>query len=253
VNPPAVVAATPTSLQQFRQLTPADLDVTDVVLASNVTSGSAGVVRLGDLRGRPVAVKTIFRFNDTDPAARDQKALEEARGAWTFSSLGVGPRMHGVSWDATDQRWAIVTDIAQGDFPSAMQGSINANTLQELEHVLYRFHEAGIRKVGDFQYFVTKEGRITVIDPEGAYGYIGKPTNEDPNGVDGSFTTNREELIAQAPGGEAVRYLEWLHKAGGMYLYIWRTLCQKMSKSVVLRRYPTELTKYLTRTCNEWR
>ncbi|WP_437755030.1 eCIS core domain-containing protein [Sorangium sp. So ce1389] len=93
-----------------------------------------------------------------------------------LGELGVGPHVFGVVTirDRTDQeRTGLVMEAVTGDFaPEVM--AVGSRAVQDLQTAVQRMRAAGIA-IGDFQYFVTPEGRAVIIDSGGAGNYT------DPN------------------------------------------------------------------------
>lgn len=130
----------------------------------STTEGATGApVYLTTLRieGEPrmVAVKHFQRrFNN------DQSYIqEEILSATILGELGVGPRVFGVV--EIDGKPGLVMEAVAGDFPEAMP--MGQQAVRDLEIAEARMTEAGIA-IGDFQYFVTPDGRAVIIDAGGA-------------------------------------------------------------------------------------
>jgi hypothetical protein len=94
----------------------------------------------------------------------------EALHGTILGELGVGPRVHGVV-DMPDPggsgriRTGIVMEPVAGDFPEIMPAGSRAVT--DLQTAVRRMRDAGLA-IGDFQYFITPEGRAVIIDAGGA-------------------------------------------------------------------------------------
>ena len=187
-------------------------DMTDIALASNEHSGSAGRVVLGHLRdGRPVALKTYPGHQDA--------MLSEVRSAQLLDDLGIGAEFHGVYRPAgAEGPVYIVTDVVPGDF--ATQGAsakqpVTAQTFSDLEVMFQRLQSANAAGAagGDFQPFRTPEGRLLVIDPGAAESEIGAALSSPANSATGIFTGQRLQLLEIAPAGVATDYLAALKRA----------------------------------------
>ncbi len=151
------VAANATDDAALPQLS--NVQQSNVVLASVQHSGSAGVVRIGSYKGRPVALKA-YATTSLNIAKDNQLILEEARGVKLLSDIGVGPQFHGVYLDAGG-RYNIVMDIVRGDF-SGVQ--VTAQSFEDLKTIEQRMRSHGITTAHDLQVYRTPEGRLQVID-----------------------------------------------------------------------------------------
>jgi hypothetical protein len=177
--------------------------VTDIAFASEEHSGSAGLVRLGYLEdGRPVALKA-YHLRGRHEELNDFM-LEETRSAKMLSDLGVGPRFHGV-WRDHDGSWNVVFDIARGDFSGT---PVTRRTFSDLETILTRLKNAGVRSFGDLQLYRDENGRLSVIDP-GSAAKGGAP-HAEPDQPGGYATQVRMEQLFAAAEPEGRYYLEWL-------------------------------------------
>ncbi|TRZ93345.1 hypothetical protein D4R78_08615, partial [bacterium] len=138
---------------------------TDIFLASKGHNGSAGVVRLGFLKdsGRSVAVKIYYKKTVIDKEADERYLLNEYRAGQMVYELGLGPMMHGLY--EKDGRFGIVMDIVPGDDPGFMSKYITERTIRDLFVIEFRLYEHGLSMEGDFQFFITPEGHIQIIDP----------------------------------------------------------------------------------------
>jgi hypothetical protein len=140
-------------------------EITSTAFASDEHGGAAGVVRLGQLDdGSPVALKTVVPDGFPGATAADIEALanqvllQEVQRAQIASDLGIGPRYHGVVFDA-EGRPNVVTDIVPGDAPG-VSSNITAQTVRDLDEILRRLEESPLVSIGnDFQYHVTPDGR----------------------------------------------------------------------------------------------
>jgi hypothetical protein len=132
----------------------------DVFLISRDMNGSAGVVKLGFLKdGRPVALKAYF----TDRPLTERFMLMDYQGAYIADALGIGPKVHGLFVDQK-AKW-LVMDIVSGDFPSVVRENIKLVTYRDLKEIKLRLQNANINAMeGDFQYYITPQGRIQIID-----------------------------------------------------------------------------------------
>ncbi|MBI3299338.1 MAG: HEAT repeat domain-containing protein [Elusimicrobia bacterium] len=187
-------------------------EVADVAFVSGETSGSGAVVFLGKLQdGRAVAVKTMVPAPNPDgsPVSAEFIAswvLAEARSAELYSSLGVGPRFHGVYTDAQG-RLGIVMDVARGDFKRT---PVNDTTFADLELILSRTRAAGLKEIDDLQPYRTPEGRLTLIDPARAILKRGVEPEVPPDAPGGFATGKRLALLEEAPVEVGRRFLEAL-------------------------------------------
>jgi hypothetical protein len=109
---------------------------------------------------RDVVVKV---FNSTD-AERRAYINNEISGARTLHALGVGPEVHGML-TLPDGRVAMVMDRVEGLFP-AMGVRASDSTVRQLAAAIRRINDAGYG-IGDFQYLVSANGRIGIIDAGG--------------------------------------------------------------------------------------
>ncbi len=143
---------------------------TDVFLVNQLHNGAFSVVRLGWLEdGTPVAVKSRY----TEDAADDnQRVQDDYNDAFFADRLGIGPRLHGCFTDGQG-RFSFAMDIVPGEFAGVgdfiLQSSnyITITTIRDLEEINRRLIAAGKSMSFDFQYFITPEGRVLIIDPEG--------------------------------------------------------------------------------------
>jgi hypothetical protein len=181
--------------------------VTDIGLASEEHSGSAGLVRLAYLAdGRPVAVKTYYLAEMKGESRADELPgvmLKEARAAELYSKLGIGPEFHGL-WKDADGRWNIVFDIARGDFSGTPVKDV---TFRDLETILARMKAAGVKRAGDLQIYRSPEGRLQVIDPNSAAEGLHEPHYSDDDPSYGYAASARAELLRQADAEVGRRYL----------------------------------------------
>jgi hypothetical protein len=141
------------------RLNPSEVTRSDIILASDEHSGSAGVVRLGSVNGRPVAIKA-YATQRKELAMDNKFILEEAANAKLLSDLGIGPKFHGIYQDSTG-RWNMVTDVVRGDFTGTR---VTAQSFDDLRTIEKRLHDAGISHAPDFQPYRTQDGRMLVID-----------------------------------------------------------------------------------------
>jgi hypothetical protein len=186
--------------------------VLDVTPVSDSTSGSAGLVRVGELAdGRPVALKTYY--STRGPEYDAARIAEEARSAKLYSDLGIGPKFHGTFVDAQGTT-NIVMDVARGDFPEVASQNINRQSFSDLETMLGRLNDAGIKRLGDgFQPLIDSDGRLQAIDSNGVTDQLGRPTADDPNGPTGDFTYQRREMILYADPKVSGQYLADLRQS----------------------------------------
>ena len=192
-----------------------EVEPTDVILASAEHSGSAGVVRLATAAdGRPVAIKSYELFRPPGAAARSPDAEgiidEEIRGLMVADDLGIGPRFHGLFTDEYG-RTNVVMDVVSGDFPTALTSGVSRETFDALDTAFTRMHQAGISgSLGDFQYFVTNSGSISVIDAAalGARNTFGDQTRERVQQFTRRWTTERLNLLGATDTRVGIEYLE---------------------------------------------
>ena len=198
----------PETLEQVRRAPMAR--VTDIGLASEEHSGSAGLVRLGYLAdGRPVALKTYYPAEmpgESRAAELPGLMLQEARAAQLYSELGIGPQFHGI-WKDADGRWNVVFDIARGDFRGTPVKDV---TFSDLETILARMKAAGIGDAGDLQMYRSSEGRLMVIDPNRVAERLGQAPREPFDSMYGDGTGARIDVLREAPQDLGRRYLERL-------------------------------------------
>lgn len=156
---PKKVGRLPKSLDEIPRVKVILPDV-DVFLVSRAHSGGETVVRLGFLEdGRPVAVKENIRYFPSDFSL---EILDDYKGAKIADDLGIGPKIHGIFQEADNL--GIVMDIVPGDFELAAKDFIALATIKDLIEINRRLGRIGRSMQWDFQYFVTPEGRIQVID-----------------------------------------------------------------------------------------
>ena len=128
--------------------------VTDIMLVSYVRNGYTSVVRLGFLKdGRPVALKSA------QPPA--QLHHREYRSYLLGEILGIAPKIHGL-WKDSDGSINIVMDIVPGEFTD--RAKVQEGTFRDLVQINDRLINAGMSVSLGFQYLVTAEGRVLVID-----------------------------------------------------------------------------------------
>lgn len=130
-------------------------------LYSHVAQGASARVYLMTLRvdgrHRMVAVKHWHPGKDAN------YIRGEVVKATLLGELGVGPKVFGRV--EIEGRPGLVMEAVAGDFPEAMAPGYQA--IWDLEIARARMLEAGIA-IGDFQYFVTPDGRAVIIDAGGA-------------------------------------------------------------------------------------
>lgn len=129
-----------------------------VVPYSYVNNGSMAVVLLGQLSEdkTPVVLKTY--------PGRRSLILQDYQGAQIADDLGIGPRVYGIYVDSDGREWT-VTDLVPGDFPEALKQTITQETVDDFTEMHHRLRQQSIYPYYDFQYFITPNGRIWVIDP----------------------------------------------------------------------------------------
>jgi len=141
-----------------------DVKLTDVLLVSRIHNGMSGVARLGYLsNGRPVAVRFLYLTR-----IDEMSLLKDCQGAQIADELGIGPRFYGLSKDEFGN-YGMVMDIVIGDHPVLGSGNVNMQTFHDLREVLNRLISwaGGVDNLAleeDFQYFVSNEGRLMLID-----------------------------------------------------------------------------------------
>ncbi|HQJ16258.1 MAG TPA: metallophosphoesterase, partial [Candidatus Omnitrophota bacterium] len=160
----------PGSIEEFKEVNVVFPEPA-VFLVSRKSGGSNGMVMLGFLEdGRPVAAKTYaFKGEKHHPGlkrAMDKKGwiLQDFRGGYIADKLGIGPAIHGRFIDR-EQNIYLVMDIVPGDFMGAARESITRETLQDYIEIKERLDRADIAVSDDFQFYVTPDGSIQVIDP----------------------------------------------------------------------------------------
>jgi len=128
--------------------------VTDIMLVSYVRNGYTSVVRLGFLKdGRPVALKSAQPPAQLHPREYKSYLLGEI--------LGIAPKIHGL-WKDSDGSINIVMDIVPGEFTD--RAKVQEGTFRDLVQINDRLINAGMSVSLGFQYLVTAEGRVLVID-----------------------------------------------------------------------------------------
>ncbi len=140
------------------EVIPLKIDDSYVVPFSEVNNGSQAVVLLGQLEDSlaPIVLKTY--------PGDERLCLSDYQGAQLAEDLGIGPRVHGIYDDSSGRSW-IVVDLVPGDFPESGKQRFTAETIAEYKEIYRRFGENYLFPFYDFQYFVTPEGHIWVIDP----------------------------------------------------------------------------------------
>ncbi len=136
-----------------------------IFLISKVHSGDEGIVRIGFLDDdRPVAVKTYYT-EEASEKAKEEYLLEDFHGAILADQLGIGPRFHGKHIDH-EGKINLVMDIVPGDFLPASKGFIAVDTIRDFREINKRLTRINkkISMASDFQYYITPEGRIQIID-----------------------------------------------------------------------------------------
>ena len=129
-----------------------------VIPVSYVDNGTEAIVRLGQLAENlaPVVLKTYPRQAD--------QVLSDYQGAQIADDLGIGPAVHGVFVDEKGLIWT-VTDLVTGDFPEVDQDIITQQSVADFEEIHRRLLKHDIFPYYDFQYFITREGHVWIIDP----------------------------------------------------------------------------------------
>ncbi|MFC1623747.1 glycoside hydrolase family 15 protein [Candidatus Omnitrophota bacterium] len=208
-------------------------DVDGVFLLGKEHGGSNSYVRLGYLEdGRPVAIRTHLLFNDfkedvhkfvallreyqglqiaddlrskvdslelTSSETKDlfHGFLKDYQSALILDELGIGPSVHGIFVDGEGNP-NIVMDVVPGDFPKVVPEFITAATFRDLRGIQDRLARRGLAIVDeDFQYYVTPEGRIQIIDP-GSIGPAGEVDEFLLSLVDLLFLADTREIKIEA-------------------------------------------------------
>lgn len=143
----------------------AGLQISKVIIGSPDKSAKNGLVRLGYLPdGRPVIVKTLMTSRN------ETKSMNEAKGTYLLSLIGVGPKFHGVSQEGA--MFHIVTDLIVGENYSVPK-SPTLKVLGQMLEITNRLNAVGIHRLPDnellFQTMRTKTDDILVIDPDSFY------------------------------------------------------------------------------------
>jgi len=176
----SILASLPVSIDQIPEVW-VNMLPENIYLVSKVRNGTEGIVRLGILHpknGPPrfVAVKT-FIIDGED--SREQRILKEYRGAYLAHNLrtrygkSFGPQVHGIYMDE-NKRWNIVLDVVPGDFSENNGHAITIKTYRQLRNLKELLHSENLPLSGDFQYYVTPEGDIQVLDAGDLISRYGK-------------------------------------------------------------------------------
>jgi len=169
-------------------------------LYSHVAQGSSARVYLMTLRvegrHRMVAVKHWH------PGTDKNYIQEEVLKATILGDLGVGPKVFGVV--EIEGRPGLAMESVAGDFPEAMPPGHQA--IWDLEIAQARMAEAGIA-IGDFQYFVTPDGRAVIIDAGGAVFESDPQFTSFSTGMPERITREGEKLEAPAAGPDLREHL----------------------------------------------
>lgn len=178
------------------------LEISDVTVTNSDHGGSAGIIKLAFLgrERRPVVVKTYRNASESD-----EYFLNEVKKAQMLSELGI-ITFHGIH--VYNGRPAIVTDIVPGRFTPSREGSITLSTFKELEDIFQRLALARISSLGDFQYHLTPNGHVSVIDAGG----LGLPgTANEYSSFHGDVANQYSSLLIEAKPrviGECLTYLK---------------------------------------------
>ncbi|MFH1283621.1 MAG: hypothetical protein ABII27_08150 [bacterium] len=155
---PLIMSEIPQSLDEVPNVK-VDLSHGDIFLLSKIHNGShRAIVRLGFLEDdTPVAVKHYL-----DKVGADT-LLNEFRNGYIFDCLGT-TKLYGKS--VINGVTHIVTNIAPGDFLKhvADKHFITADTIVNFADLNIKLKNFGFQLKGDFNYFVTRTGRIVTID-----------------------------------------------------------------------------------------
>lgn len=172
-------------------------DLRPISLAENEV-GSSCDVYLTRVDGRDVLVKVYL--DSTPDANRYRQFIQELAGAKIFSDLNLGPKLHGVV-DLGDGRLAIAMDVVQGGkHVEDASARIRDWTVRDLYDKMTTLRARGYDCM-DFQYLVTPEGKIQVIDGAGI-------RNFDPAKQQFSLTEQLAALRANAYGMTASPVLD---------------------------------------------
>ncbi len=179
----------------------------DIFLVSEFHNGTRACVKLGFLAGgEPVAMKTYSSVYGPT-FSLNQKLLESYRSGLIADDLGIGPRVHGFFKDKEGVLW-MVMDLVPGDFSWRAGRSITIDTAGELMEVNDRIKAAGL-SAEDFQYYVTPNGHIVVIDT-----YF---TPAIDAGI-GDFDTQIDNLLKCASAGVREQFAASARDGGGRKL-----------------------------------
>lgn len=191
----------------------------NIILASDEHSGSAGIVRLATMAdGRTVVIKAIEPYlppgvdrNSPDNLRFINDAiLAEARGLERAEALGIGPEFHGVYVDEFG-RTNVVMDVVTGDFPREAGEFITADTFREFDQMFERIHNAGFNGgLGDFQFYITRDGHPRVIDAGSLDSPLSVLGGRDEFLL--SQASNRIQLLEGAGPELGIPYLESLRQ-----------------------------------------
>jgi hypothetical protein len=213
-------------------------------LVSSVRSGSDGRVVLGRLNGWPVAVKQHLPVDGLTPQAASKELLIEVRSAKLLSDLGIGPHFYGIATPRGESP-GIVTDLVPGDFPEAFSrradSPIVPQTFKDLDVVLERLRLAGIAASPrglDFQYYVTPQGRVSVIDPGDISLEMEVARRSDGDAQNRGDTYARIHLLRYAATDVGIAYIRTLKQDNPTaYSYV--------KDAIVARQRDDALVRYL--------
>ena len=99
-----------------------------------------------------------------------------------LGELGVAPRVLGLV--EINGRTGMVMEPVAGDFPELIPAGSRA--IQDLQVATQRMQDAGVA-IGDFQYFITPEGRAVLIDPGGTVPYTDPSYSSFAAGMSGEI------------------------------------------------------------------
>ncbi len=128
--------------------------------------GSSGDVVKAKVNGKDVVVKVYRQAPDAHQYAL---FVREVRAAKVMSDLGIGPKFEGIV-DLGDGRLAFAMEQINGVASEHAGKAIQDHTVAELGAAIDALHAQGI-DIRDFQYFVTPDGHVRIIDGGGVQPY----------------------------------------------------------------------------------
>lgn len=131
-------------------------------------------------------------------------------------------------------------DVVTGDFVEASP-NIGTQFFSDLDTVFGRMDEAGATgNLGDFQYFVTNSGRLSLIDaaPLGGNRFFSPRTAETVEAFQDRWASERFSALRRAPANVGRDYLESLRTSdpGGFDRLVERLRAYNSSPSEAARR-----------------